>query len=103
MYFYQQVSGCPFFLPLRHEFSFNGVLEKAFFHIVRETLFDSVQLSLGFVVSIDIGLQFFYSGYDAVLLSYRRQRDDKILNSFYSKFRLSYFCRYILYLRLNKW
>lgn len=55
----KQVFGGAFFLALGHELAFDGVLEQALFHIVGKALLDGLQLSLGFVVGIDIRLEFF--------------------------------------------
>ena len=55
------------FLALGHELAFDGVLEQALFHGVWEALLDGLQLGLGFIVGIDIGLKFRYSVKDALL------------------------------------
>lgn len=64
----EQVFGRAFFVALGHELAFNGVLEQALFHIVGKALLDGLQLGLGFVVGIDIGLEFFNLGDNAMLL-----------------------------------
>lgn len=74
----KQVFGGAFFLALGHELAFNGVLEQALFHGVGEALLNRLQLGLGFVVGIDIGLEFFNLGNNTVLLGKWRKRYNSI-------------------------
>lgn len=74
----EQVFGGAFFFVLWHELAFDGVLEQALFYIVGEALFDGLQLGLGFVVGIDIGLEFFNLGNNTVLLGKWRKRYNSI-------------------------